>query len=94
MKRIDIQQFEGLKDILKDEKCALLTSGKEDLFALVDLDTFENMNNIYQTFKKPKVEAGIHVVGEFKDISEEEFEKIKEDVLKALEQAFKVKKAS
>ena len=47
-----------------------------------------------KTADKILAETGVNPDVRVKDISEEEFEKIKEDVLKALEQAFKVKKAS
>ena len=89
----DFEKVENLEDQIEEEGTCILTSEGEERFILLDYDKYqflEQMLDDENAGKLPRIPTeplAIKVVTEddLSDITEEEFEKIKEQLIDALE---------
>ena len=102
MKKIDIMKLDDIKILLNDvenEKPLMIQEGKEEKYVVITMEDYERFMHLYHEdverhplkYAKPQE---IHIVAnpaeEF-NISEEEYEDIKKQLLDAIEKTFKPK---
>lgn len=102
MKRINIKEVDYLNEILaqvKSHQPMIIQEGKEEKFAIITMEDYEEFMQLYHAdlqrnplkYGKPKE---IHIMtepNESFDMSEEEYEDIKRQLLDAIEKTFKPK---
>lgn len=90
--RFELDSLPSLKKEMKKKEMLILSQGKEDCYAVISIDLFEKIYDTYLKYNdyfKPKIDVVSYVD---REMSTEEFDEIKKEVLKALEASLKPKK--